>query len=177
MGGTQFLQTSVLGEETTWAAGGGGFSNHFQRPAYQVEAVEAYIASGVDLPDDSKFNVTGRAYPDVSALAGVQNGYCVAFKGTYGKVGGTSAACPVFAGAIAIINNELLKKSNTTMGFLNPWIYSEAGPGGAFFDVTTGENDGGLAGGFRAATGWDPATGYGTPNFPIMLEIALRDPA
>ena len=46
------------------------------------------------LPDADQYNATGRAYPDVSALAGVANGYCVAYKGTYGKVGGTSAATP-----------------------------------------------------------------------------------
>ena len=43
--------------------------------------------SSVHLPDARLFNASGRAYPDVSALAGQQNGYCVAYKGEYLKVG------------------------------------------------------------------------------------------
>jgi hypothetical protein len=54
-------------------------------------------------------------------------------------VGGTSAACPVFAGAIALLNDALIAAGNATMGFLNPWIYGTAGPAGVFFDVTTGK--------------------------------------
>jgi tripeptidyl-peptidase-1 len=173
VGGTQFLEKSVLGEETTWADGGGGFSNTFPQPAYQAAAVEAYLNSGVDLPAASQYNATGRAYPDVSALAGTANGYCVAYKGTYGKVGGTSAACPVFAGAVAMLNDNLLSAGQPPMGFLNPWIYSIAGPAGVFNDVTTGENNEGFGSGFFATAGWDPATGFGTPNYPAMLELVM----
>jgi hypothetical protein len=98
VGGTQFATTSVLGDETTWADGGGGFSDTFAAPDYQLDAVKSYFSSGVDLPPSSDYNATGRGYPDVAALAGQANGYCVAARGNYLKVGGTSAACPVFAG-------------------------------------------------------------------------------
>jgi tripeptidyl-peptidase-1 len=173
VGGTQFLQTGVVGAETAWADGGGGFSNTFPMPAYQASAVAGYLKSGVQLPLSSQYNATSRAYPDVSALAGVANGYCVAYKGTYGKVGGTSAATPVFAGVIAMINDVLLAQGSKAMGFLNPWIYSVAGPAGVFNDVTSGENNEGYSDGFIATTGWDPATGFGTPNYPAMLTSAL----
>ena len=55
------------------------------------------------------------------------------------------------------------------LGFLNPWIYKNAA---AFNDVTHGVNDEGSKthGGFAASTGWDPATGVGTPNFAAMLK-------
>jgi tripeptidyl-peptidase-1 len=168
VGGTQFLTRSTLGEETTWADGGGGFSNTFAIPDYQASAVASYLASGVDLPDDGQYNATGRAYPDVSALAGTANGYCVAAKGRYEKVGGTSAACPVFAGHIAILNDMLLAQGDGVMGFLNPWIYGVAGPAGAFNDVTSGTNNAGFGNGFTATDGWDPATGFGTPNYAAM---------
>jgi tripeptidyl-peptidase-1 len=46
VGGTQFSQTSHIGNETTWADGGGGFSNTYARPAYQDDAVAGYLASG-----------------------------------------------------------------------------------------------------------------------------------
>lgn len=173
VGGTQFTATGTVGSETTWADGGGGFSNTFPVPEFQASAVAAYLASNVTLPDAAQFNATGRAYPDVAALAGVANGYCVAAKGKFMKVGGTSAACPVFAGAVALLNDELLAAGGAPMGYLNPWIYGVAGPAGAFFDVTTGTNNAGVGNGFAATQGWDPATGFGTPNYPAMLKLAM----
>jgi len=171
VGGTQFSKTSVIGDETTWADGGGGFSNTFDIPSYQASAVSGYLNSGVKLPDAYQYNSTGRAYPDVSALAGQANGYCVAAKGSFLKVGGTSAACPVFAGAIAMMNDILLSKGGQPMGFLNPWIYGVAGPAGVFFDVTTGTNNAGTGNGFTATAGWDAATGFGTPNYEAMISL------
>jgi tripeptidyl-peptidase I len=208
VGGTQFTVTGVVGSETTWADGGGGFSNVFPIPDYQSAQVAAYLANpAANLPNPSQFNSTGRAYPDVSALAGVANGYCVAAKGQFLKVrsrvrkptpgstketrdqealtsfccaffcsvqvGGTSAATPVFAGAVAMLNDALLKAGQQPMGFLNPWIYGVAGPAGVFNDVTSGTNNAGTGNGFTATKGWDPATGYGTPNYPAMLALVL----
>jgi tripeptidyl-peptidase-1 len=127
----------------------------------------------VALPDASQYNSSGRAYPDVAALAGQANGYCVAAKGNFLKVGGTSAACPVFAGAIAMLNDELMAAGQSPMGYLNQWLYGVAGPAGVFFDVTTGTNNAGFGNGFTATTGWDPATGFGTPNYPAMLKLVM----
>jgi len=178
VGGTDFLKVSTIGDEKAWANGGGGFSNTFARPSYQEQAVAGYLQSDIDMPIQSQFNSTGRAYPDVAALAGIANGYCVAAKGKFMKVGGTSASCPVFAGSIALINDALLARGLGPMGFLNPWIYGVAGPFGGFFDVTTGTNSAGFGAGFTATEGWDPATGFGSPNFPAMLSLALfSDPS
>jgi tripeptidyl-peptidase-1 len=171
VGGTQFLTTSTIGEETTWADGGGGFSDTFAVPDYQKDAVASYFSSGVALPPAEDYNATGRGYPDVSALAGQANGYCVAARGNYLKVGGTSAACPVFAAHIAILNDKLLASGQAPMGFLNQWIHGVAGPAGAFNDVTTGTNNAGYGDGFTAAKGWDPATGWGTPNYAAMEKL------
>jgi len=172
VGGTDFAVKSTIGEETTWVDGGGGFSNTFGIPDYQADAVQGYFDSGVDLPDSKYYNASGRGYPDVAALAGQQNGYCVAARGSYLEVGGTSAACPVFAGVIAMINDELIAAGQPQMGFLNPWIYQVAGPGGGFMDVTTGTNNANFGAGFTATEGWDPATGFGTPNYPALLKLA-----
>ncbi len=76
VGGTNFVTKSTIGEETCWDCGGGGFSNTFAMPSWQSEFVEAYLtnaaAAGI-LPSADKFNATGRAYPDVSALGGQTN--------------------------------------------------------------------------------------------------------
>tara|TARA_R110002050_G_scaffold286552_1_gene437173 strand:- start:108 stop:494 length:387 start_codon:yes stop_codon:yes gene_type:complete len=47
---------------------GGGFSNKNPRPVYQNNAVEQYLASGVELPPSSWYNKTGRGYNDLTGL-------------------------------------------------------------------------------------------------------------
>ena len=56
------------------------------------------------------------------------------------------------------------------MGFLNPFIYRHAS---AFQDVTLGTNDEGRASnhGFDAVSGWDPATGVGTPDYEALSQL------
>jgi tripeptidyl-peptidase-1 len=168
VGGTDFSTKSTIGEETSWDASGGGFSNTFEIPSYQSEAVATY-KSTAELPDAKYYNDTGRGYPDVSALGGQVNPYCIAFGGKGSKfsgVAGTSAAAPVVAGIFAILNNVRLSNGDAALGFVNPWIYQNAD---AFNDVTTGTNNaGGRQAGFDAAEGWDPATGVGTPNYSSM---------
>jgi tripeptidyl-peptidase-1 len=172
VGGTDFSTKSVIGEETAWADSGGGFSDTFDIPDWQADAVAAYKAS-TTLPDSSMYSDTGRGYPDVAALGGQVNSYCVAFGGKGSKfsgVAGTSASSPVVAGIFAILNNVRLTNGGAALGFLNPFLYQNAD---AFNDVTTGKNDGGQrTGGFEAAKGWDAATGLGTPNY-AALEKAL----
>jgi tripeptidyl-peptidase-1 len=180
VGGTDFAIKSHIGAEKTWSDGGGGFSDHFKIPSYQADAVASYLKaarSAGNLPSSSLFTSTGRAYPDVAALAGVQNPYCVAVDSGLGigsalvGVGGTSAACPVVAGVFARLNAQRADKNLPPMGFLNPFIYQN---GDAFNDVKLGMNQGMGKIGFTALKGWDPATGFGTPNFPKLSTAALK---
>lgn len=43
-------------------------------------------------------------------------------------------------------------------------------------DITSGSNPGCETRGFTATSGWDPVTGLGTPNFPVLLEKFLALP-
>merc|ERR1711937_154743 len=169
VGGTDFLSYTV-GEEQVWSAGGGGFSDTFAIPAYQADAVAAYKArSDADLPDASYWNNTGRGYPDVAALGGQKTSYCVRatlFEG----VAGTSASCPVVAGIFARLNGLRLAAGKPALGFLNPFIYQNPQ---AFFDVTVGKNNANQKDGFTATEGWDPATGFGTPNYDELAKAAM----
>merc|ERR1719215_2123066 len=91
VGGTDFAQKGVIGDETTWSDGGGGFSDNFPIPDWQKAAVAAYKASpDADLPPSNLWNNTGRGYPDVAALGGQVNPYCVATGGSFQGVAGTS---------------------------------------------------------------------------------------
>eukprot|EP00966_Prymnesium_polylepis_P297933 6883971-Prymnesium_polylepis.1 len=52
-----------------WSGSGGGFSWQFPAPAHQSAVVGDYLAKTAGLPPASSYNASGRAYPDVSAVA------------------------------------------------------------------------------------------------------------
>merc|ERR1711904_378167 len=175
VGGTDLLEKSVIGAEKAWSDGGGGFSDEFAVPDYQKDVVAAYLqkleAAG-ESPPASAFNAAGRGYPDIAALAGTQNPYCVSADNSFVGVGGTSASCPTTAGMFARINAERSAQGKPAMGFLNPFIYQNPD---VFNDVTQGSVTGASGvKGFAALTGWDAATGMGTPNYQKMLAAALK---
>ncbi|EIW61085.1 subtilisin-like protein [Trametes versicolor FP-101664 SS1] len=174
VGATQLTTTSGLTIETAAEFSSGGFSNFFPTPAYQQAVVDTYInktlANGT--VNEGLFNASGRAFPDVSA-AGVD--YLIVVSGDTDIVSGTSASSPLFASVIALINDRLASKGKPPLGFLNPFLYSEAGAS-ALNDVTEGSNPGCGSQGFPAAQGWDPVTGLGTPNFAKLLAAALDLP-
>ncbi|KJE97903.1 growth-inhibiting protein 1, variant [Capsaspora owczarzaki ATCC 30864] len=154
--------------EHVWADGGGGFSNTFARPSYQSDAVAKYLSSGV-APATSFFNSSSRAYPDIAAFA---MGFEVFFDGAPATVGGTSAATPTWAGILSLLNDVRLNKGLPSLGFFNPLLYQLATQHPeAFHDITVGSNPFGSCPGFQATTGWDPASGWGTPNFGVLAAL------
>ncbi len=173
VGGTDFATKNTIGEETTWWGSGGGFSDAFAIPDYQSAAVAAYkTAAGAQLPDQSKWNNTGAGFPDVAALGGRVNQYCITLNGGATGAYGTSAATPTFATVVAKLNELRLAAGKAPMGFANPFFYKNPD---CFQDITTGNNDGrnGGKGGFPAIKGWDAATGLGSPNFSKLASAAM----
>lgn len=153
--------------KSVWGDGGGGFSNFFPTPEYQKEIVQAYLKSG-KAPPTKHFNTSGRAYPDVSAFS---VNFLIEYGGGLFPVSGTSCAAPTFAGIISSLNDVQLNKGKPTLGFLNPLLYQTL-MGNGFFDVTEGSNGGGIfCPGFKAIDGWDPASGWGNPNFGILADL------
>ena len=149
VGGTDFVTKDVIGEEKCWTGSGGGFSGEFARPEYQQQAVSAYLAklgglnstSGPKPPPATAYNSSGRGVPDIAALGGSQNQYCIGMKGKLVTAYGTSAATPVIAGIVAKLNELRLAKGGKPMGFLNPFLYSSAqSQPEAFHDVVQGRN-------------------------------------
>jgi len=180
VGGTDFATKSVIGEESAWSCGGGGFSDTFSQPSWQASAVNGYLASagaaGI-LPSAALFNATGRAYPDVAALGGQVNPYCISSRGgSMGGVAGTSASCPVVAGIFAQLNNVRLAAGKSSLGWLNPLIYGAAASAGCFNDVKDGSMNNCNKGtvGFSTTAGWDPATGFGSPNYECLEKVMLN---
>jgi len=145
---------------------GGGFSSVGSQPSYQKAAVAKYLSTA-KLPPAKMFNATGRAVPDVSAYSA---DLPVIQGGEQTTVGGTSAACPIFAAVVSLLNQARLKAGKPPMGFLNPFLYGHAD---ALLDITKGTNPSDCGAGFSAAAGWDPLTGLGTPLYPKLVAAAL----
>ena len=165
--------TTVGGTSTidqVWSMSGGGFSYVQPMPDYQKQPVQKYLSSGV-APSTKYFNQTGRAYPDVSAFA-VNFSYYQ--RGRESHQDGTSCSTPTFAGVVSLLNDIRLSNNQPTLGFMNPLLYTKL-MGKGFIDVTKGDNRGfSTCGGFKATTGWDPASGWGQPNFGLLKTLVLQ---
>ncbi|KAK2604112.1 hypothetical protein N8I77_007069 [Diaporthe amygdali] len=172
-----------IAPETATFFSSGGFSNVWPRPAYQEQAVSSYLMTKIGNNFTGMFNATGRGFPDVATQS---VNFHIIDQGRDSAVQGTSAAAPTFNGIVTLLNSARLQAGQPTMGFLNPWLYSNASA--AMNDVTTGASTGcdgrgrfqGKPNGspaipgasWVAAPGWDAVTGLGTPDFAKMLAIS-----
>ena len=131
------------------------------------------------LPPQTYYNSTGRAYPDISALAGYWNPYCVTYHGGKDLLKFQAPPLqPVIAGIIAQLNDQKLSNGDSPLGWLNPWLYSSAS--GCFNDVDDNSVNYCYGSaevqtpGFAALSGWDPATGFGTPIFSCLMDVVKK---
>ncbi|KAK5958174.1 hypothetical protein OHC33_000015 [Knufia fluminis] len=172
VGGTRGYPEVVAYDTRNGYVSGSGFSNYFAQPAYQKDSgvVDKYVES-LNGEYDGLYNKSGRAYPDVAAQG---YRYIVIYNGSVITLDGTSASCPTMASTISLVNDALMADRQAPLGFLNPWLYTGAGEK-AFTDVVNGSTVGCNTAGFPAAAGWDVASGFGTPQFPTMLEILGLD--
>lgn len=157
VGGTNLTTTSAGGpwkSETVWPDSGGGISpNRIAIPSYQK-------TTGV-ITTANKGSKVYRNAPDVAAEANTDNYIC--YNGTCaGGWGGTSFAAPRWAGYLALVNQQSVAHGHSTLGFINPTIYSiglGASYGNNFHDITSGNN-----GTYSTQKGYDLVTGWGSPN-------------
>jgi kumamolisin len=164
-GGTRLKGSgSVISEEVVWNEGrndgatGGGVSDVFALPKWQA---------AVNVPQSANpGGRVGRGSPDVAGDADPLTGYQVLVDGQKGVIGGTSAVAPLWAGLIALLNQQI----GSAVGYLNPVIYSFPAASGAFHDITSGNNDiTGRNGAYKAGRGWDACTGWGSPDGTKLL--------
>ena len=114
----------------------------------------------------------------MSADASDRTGVAVVFSnGTRDTVeshGGTSASAPIWAALIALADQY----AGRHLGFINPAIYQIARDPRyhqAFHDITTGNNTVRFPPttitGYQARPGWDPVTGWGSPNAQVLVPL------
>jgi subtilase family serine protease len=166
-------------------AGGGGLSQYWQQPVWQMgPGTQNQYSNGM------------RETPDVSLNADPATGYpvyCTAGSSCSGSsgwitVGGTSAAAPMWAAMIALANEQAAKAGKGPLGFLNPALY-KIGAGARyasdFHDITppadpntpSNNDELGINGGaYPVTTGYDMATGWGTFNAAnLAADLVLMD--
>jgi subtilase family serine protease len=181
-GGTTLDASHTTGawtSETAWGlpdgspgsafqASGGGFSHLFPRPSYQNGVPGIGAMRGIpDVAADGD-SVTGIAV--ITSNAG--GGY------TLSGHAGTSASAPLWAGIIALADQYAQRH----LGFVNPAIYQIARTSQyhqAFHDVTAGNSNTvefppTTITGYRAAPGWDPVTGWGSPDAQVLVPLLAR---
>ncbi len=165
-------------------AGGGGVSSLFTKPTWQTGVAGIPADGKRDVPDvalnaaiyypgylfctsDTTFWDTGDGQ-----VSSCTSGFLDSSTGIPTTGGGTSFATPIFAGMLAIINQQ--QSYTTGQGLVNPTLYTLAANSAtyasAFHDITTGNNACSLSGycasattsNYSATTGYDLATGLGT---------------
>ena len=177
VGGTTLSTTGPAGSwssETVWNWGGGvggsgGISSYYTIPSWQTN---------INMPARGG-SATQRNTPDVALTADtVFVKYGNGLNAT--NLGGTSCAAPLWAGFMALVNQQGAANGNPSAGFINPAIYTiAAGPGYAasFHDITTGNNTWSSSPNlFYATNGYDLCTGLGTPNGDNLIATLNNDP-
>ena len=181
VGGTSLIANRTTGarvSEAAWnappdslgapesLASGGGFSQ-FARPSYQdgVAGIGSF-----------------RGVPDVSADADPILGPAIAVTGggqryIVHSAGGTAAAAAIWAGLIALADQD----AGHALGLVNPVIYRigrSPAYSAAFHAVTAGTNTVHFGKetitGYQAASGWNPVTGWGSPNAQVLIPLLVR---
>jgi kumamolisin len=144
VGGTSVKESPAGIVETAWQGSGGGWSDEWPAPPWQMEP-------GVH-----------RGMADVALHADPAMPYMVAQDGTWKYYGGTSVGAPIWAALVALINQYRAQMGRDVLGMAAPLLCEAASsrdlPEKPFRDVLAGGNTA-----YEAGRGWDVPTGWGTP--------------
>ncbi len=148
-------------------ATGGGVSAVFPRPGWQ---------NGIAIDSVNPSAIRGRCIPDLAANADWNaSPYLLVVDGGPQPNGGTSAATPLIASLIVLINEK--RGAGKRIGYLTPLLYQAAAGGttlggSACRDVVSGGNATAAVGGYKAGPGYDAVSGWGTPDGGKLLAAA-----
>ncbi|MGA8655030.1 MAG: hypothetical protein WB586_02690 [Chthoniobacterales bacterium] len=135
-----------------------GHGRRNQRHLLSTELPAAPWQNWVTIPGSINDGHIARGIPDIAGNADPDSGYQLVQSGiNIGAVGGTSAAAPLYAALVALMNASL----GTRLGWLNPGLYS-APYATVFRDINDGGSNADGAPGYTAGPGWDACTGLGS---------------
>jgi subtilase family serine protease len=163
---------------TTESAGGAwksetGWQNSAGMPSPNKVPIPTYQQLAGVINSSNGGSKTLRNIPDVASESNA-NQYVCANGICKEQGGGTSYAAPLWAGLTAMMNQQSIANGGETLGFLNPALYdlgTGSGYSSDFHDITSGSN-----GKYKAVTGFDLVTGWGSPIGPNLIN-ALAAPA
>ncbi|MGO9261493.1 MAG: S8 family serine peptidase [Bryobacteraceae bacterium] len=174
VGGTTIPVKGGAGPDIVWKEGdglradnggstGGGVSAEFPRPTWQSAITIQSVDPGA---------IVGRSVPDLAANADWNaSPYLLVVDGKSQANGGTSAATPLCASLVALINAQ--RGAGKRLGYLTPLLYQAQGGGtigsAGCTDVVSGNNVTDKIGGYSAGPGYDAVSGWGTPNGKNLL--------
>ena len=146
----------------------GGYSASYPIPSWQQGVNPANLGSP-----------SARNFPDVGLTA--DHVFVAYGGGTTDWFGGTSCASPLWAGFIALVNQQGAINGKPPVGFLNPAIYT-IGTGttytACFHDITTGNNEwSNSPSAYVALTGYDLCTGWGSPTGTNLINALVGAPS
>jgi len=172
VGGTDLTTSGAGGSwesETAWAYSGGG-------PSPDDVAIPSWQVGVANSSNDG--STTLRNVPDVAAESNFDNYLCV--QGSCGGGwGGTSFATPRWAGFLALVNQQAEANGASSLGFINPALYSigeGSNYGSDFHDITSGNNNNGNGVSYNAVAGYDLVTGWGSPNGQNLINALTTAP-
>ncbi len=176
VGGTT-LTTAASGgarvSEVVWNRGGGigtggGVSTYYPIPSWQ-QGINTFLTNGG--------STVARNIPDVALTA--ENIWIRTGNGSTETIGGTSCAAPLWAGFMALVNQQAVAAGKPLAGFINPAIYEIGND--SFFnsqpfnDITSGNNTWSSSpNAFFALPGYDLCTGFGTPNGTNLINALVN---
>jgi hypothetical protein len=155
-------------DQGSYVGSSGGISTYYPIPGWQ---------QGINMTANHG-STTKRNVPDVALTA--DNVYVRYGNGSSGTFGGTSCAAPLWAGFTALVNQQAVASGRSTVGFVNPAIYT-IGKGANyavdFHDITTGNNTWPSSpANFYAVPGYDLCTGWGTPAGQNLINALAGPP-
>ena len=164
------------GDPTPQQATGGGVSLAYAIPPWQ---------QGISMTANQG-STTMRNVPDVAMVA---NNINIVWGNDYGfdlldmldwPTGGTSLAAPLWAGLLALANEQAAANGQPSIGFVNPALYAigkSTNYQSCFHDITTGSNTNSSSPTkYQAVAGYDLCTGWGTPNGDNLIPALLSPP-
>jgi Pro-kumamolisin, activation domain len=173
VGGTDLVTSGPGGawvSETTWPGSGGGYSAWKLDPQFRIPWWQAdmdYTAC--------KGSSAFRNCPDVAM---VSDNIAIFLDGAWTGFGGTSASTPLWAGFMALANEQASVSGRPPIGFASPALWAIGRSGNytnCFHDITTGNNFSKQnADLYEAVVGYDLCTGWGTPKGQSLIDALVR---